>query len=321
MSGFMPTLYACSMADYDGSDLMLIYQRIVNPRLRHPLVCTLDDIKEANRCLDMSDRAAGIFSTKSWLSKYGPAPLLFVGNSHCIHLYRDLTTGELPRFQSKILRDTNFVALGGAKWWTIEDNLNGEGLSAEKLAEHGDQWSKFVDDSPAVAYMIMVCGTNDADDWNAHLASLKAKHQNPLDYVRAANRDKKEWLDSLYPVIESAVNNWLSKVQNVKLCYIPIFPRPYWDRMARDFARELDNRVVNGIEKNLEKKVKYLKIRSLFENPRRTQNKHGNLDNVVAGFMKEDSIHLNAKGHAILVRDISIPIMDNWGNSLEELQA
>ena len=166
-----------------------------------------------------------------------------------------------------------------------------------------------------------MCGTNDMDDWNAHLTSLKAKHQNPLDYIKAANEDKKEWLNSLFPVIESAVDNWLSIVENAKLCYIPILPRPYWERMARDFGRELDNKVVNDIEKSLGVKVKYLKIRSLFENERRSQNRHGNLDNIVAGFMKEDSTHLNAKGNTILVRDISIPIMDNWGNSLEELRS
>ena len=121
----------CRMANFNGYDLMPIYQRVINPRLRHPLVCSLEDIKLANSRLDMSDRASGIFSTKAWLRKYGPAPILFVGDSHCIHLRDHLKAGDLPRFQDRILGDSKFVALRGANWWTIEGNLHGEGLSPQ----------------------------------------------------------------------------------------------------------------------------------------------------------------------------------------------
>ena len=94
----------------------------------------------------MSDEASRTVTTHMWPGKHGPCPVLFMGDAHCVHL-------------KVISQNFNLISLKnrGVKWWTIEDNLNGEGLSPSKHVQYGDRWSKFEDENPAVSYMVVVC--------------------------------------------------------------------------------------------------------------------------------------------------------------------
>ena len=75
-------------------------------------------------------------------------------------------------------------------------------------ATYKDQWHSFEETDPEVAYIIIICGTNDCDDWDAHHTSLKRKMQNPVDYLNKMKEDKDEWLTSLYEEIKVAINKW-----------------------------------------------------------------------------------------------------------------
>ena len=57
-------------------------------------------------------------------------------------------------------------------------------------------------------------------------------------------RDSKEWLDSLFPVICDAFENWQSKVEGVKFGYIPVICRPYWCDEAFTFAKKFDEKII-----------------------------------------------------------------------------
>ena len=100
--------------------------------------------------------------------------------------------------------------------------------------------------------------------------------------------------------------------------FIPTMPRPYWDRLTLDFMRMLDSKVLHDSREELGIKLKPLSIRSLFSYKKRKHATNGELDSLIRGFLDEDSTHLNTKGYAVLTRDISIPIMDYWGELMKE---
>ena len=70
----------------------------------------------------------------------------------------------------------------------MKDDLNCLNLPPVKYAECGDQWSRFVTKKKPCA-LTCLCGSNDTDDYDAHLKMLE-KELNPHDYVEQALADR-----------------------------------------------------------------------------------------------------------------------------------
>ena len=224
------------------NQLVPIYQRVVNPRISHPLVYTLEDIAQANDRVWFNDDEARLKNAIPWQSTNQPRPVLFIGDSHATHLKSLKVAATLPNYHKKFLSASHFVAIGGLKWWTCRDNLNGIGLSDAKKDEFGDQWGQFKSLDVTPAYAVVTMGTNDCDDMNCHLEHLKAMNLAPDVLATSIERDSKEWLDALFPVICDAFDNWRTKLDGVKFGYIPVITRPYWCNEAFTFAKQLDDK-------------------------------------------------------------------------------
>ena len=113
------------------------------------------------------------------------------------------------------------------------------------------------------------------------------------------------------------VDDWLPKIKNSRFGYLPITPRPYWDRETIAFAHSLDMKVVNCIKKDLKIKVRMLNNRSLFVNTKRVDSHLSGKDDVMVGFMDDDSTHYNYLGYCALVQDLAVAIVDYWSNEKE----
>ena len=119
--------------------------------------------------------------------------------------------------------------------------------------------------NPYKAYLVIACGTTDCDDYDAHTCNLKKSIKNPAAYIERITADKRIWIDSLHSEIKEAIEEWLGKVENVEVAFIPFIPRLYWDRLMLDFAMDLDAKIWHGIKDDLKINIKYLPIRHLFE--------------------------------------------------------
>ncbi len=103
---------------------------------------------------------------------------------------------SLPNYHQKFISKSQFVAIGGLKWWTCRDNLNGIGLSDAKKEDYGDQWGQFQQLDIKPAYAVVTMGTNDCENMNCHLEHLKAMNLAPEVLASSIERDTNEWLDS-----------------------------------------------------------------------------------------------------------------------------
>ncbi len=139
------------------NQLVPIYQRVVNPRRQHPLVYTLDDIALAS----FNDDEARLKNAIPWQRANNPRPVLFIGDSHATHLKTMKIACSLPNYHQKFLRESYYVAIGGLKWWTCKNNLNGIGLSDAKQEDYGVQWAQFKSLDIKPAYAVVTMGTND----------------------------------------------------------------------------------------------------------------------------------------------------------------
>ena len=292
--------------------LVPIYQRVVNPRTKHILVYTLDDIAQANERVWFNDDEARLKNAIPWQSTHTPRPVLFIGDSHATHLKSLNQAQSLPNYHRKFLSVSHYVAIGGLKWWTCKDNLNGIGLSDAKKDDYGDQWGQFLGLNIKPAYAVVTMGTNDCDDMNCHLEHLKAMNLDPEVLAKSIERDSKDWLDSLFPTICDAFENWRSKLEGVRFGYIPVITRPYWCSEAFTFAKQMDEKIIWDLKFKLGLKVKELNTRTLNTYINKWHVPANSKDTVLPGLLDTDSVHLNEKGYIVLVRDLSIPIIDYW---------
>ena len=296
-----------------------IFRRVHNPLIYHKLTVNADDIAAADAIMSLTDEEARIDGTRHFLFKHGPPPLVFVGDSNVVHLKNDYKRKVFSEYEQEFLRKSYFVGVGGTTWWKCESILNGYGLSAEKFAKYGDQWDKFSRKGQKVAYLLACCGSNDADDLDVHLQNLKRNCDRDEEFNQQAMEDIDTWLEDLYPCALSAYTDWHYRVPEARLGLVQINPRPYWNNITLDFARRLHARILKGIKEDMDIKLRSFSARSLFTHPDYRDAPHGAQDEIIKGFLKSDSTHLNAKGNRIFARDLSIPLVNYWAKERSKL--
>ena len=156
-----------------------------------------------------------------------PPCITYIGSSHVRHMGKlklDQTTTEAV---ASLLTNSHFVGVGGLKWCTCADELNGIFKSSTKARKYGNQWEKY-----------------DGKGVNCH-------YQIPV-------------LGSLKPHIDNFYLDLKNHVNDAKLGYVPILPRYWWHKLARQFALDLDFYVCAIMPKKLNIKVKRLTTRSLY---------------------------------------------------------
>ncbi len=237
--------------------------------------------------------------------------ICFVGSSHVVHLLDYKHQSNFPARHAHLMSRSHFVGVGGLKWHTAQDELNGIFTSHHKYVKYGNQWYTYDSKHKQADYYITVVGSNDADDFNILAISL-LPYENEFTYLRNVEDASREWLSELKPHIFHLFNAMRMRSQHAALYYIPIIQRDYWCKQARDFDSDLDHYIFTGLYNEYGIKVKSIPTRSLYNYPAKLDVPCDMYDDVISAFLKEDGLHLNYWGMEVLLNDIAPPVIHNW---------
>ena len=279
------------------------------PRPR--LTCSYYDLRDAWGKIHPiygMDKARGGYGVANLV---GPPNILFIGSSHIDHMrYLQPIHADFPSLPKWFISSSVFAGVGGLKWWLVDTELYGSFRDPRKAQKYGNQWEQFESNHTTPDAAVFINGSNDTDDFHSH--DFKLRHDlSKEDYVMQSAIDMELWLAQLCPVIEKTITNISHDLSRTKLYYIPIIPRSYWNKPARDFGNKLDYYIKKTLSREHNITVNALELPSLFKN-KCTTYKYIYQD-VIPGFLQSDNLHLNQWGYEALIRDLTVPIMDFVG--------
>ena len=162
-----------------------------------------------------------------------------------------------------LLENCNFVGVGGLKWSTCTYELYGNFESKTKLRKYGNQWHLYDSKGIDCRYLITVNGSNDCDDFNGHVMDI-LHHEDTETFYDRVPRDYNTWLNSLKPHIKNYFLDIKSHAKNAKLGYVPVIPRYWLHKFAREFAHDLDFYILAILPSEIRTKIKKIPTPSLY---------------------------------------------------------
>ena len=293
-----------------------IYQRYHNPRTRHFLSCSYRDVVDGwERMLDphyLTTQLNVHGCYKSW----GSPSLAFVGDSSMSRL---LFFRHDPHVSTRIrsfMEHSYFIAVGGLKYWTAENYLNGILPNYDKWVKYGNQWTFFDDKSVKIDYWICRVGENDCDDVNAHFVDLKSSNSHD-DYVLQTELESDLWLEALKPHIHNFFGEIKRRDSSPYICYLPIAPRFWWLAETRRFMARLNYYIIARLGKELNVKIKTIPCRSLYKTPIRSLTNELTPDDIMTAYYEYDCVHLNYWGNEVMMHDIALGLVGNWSSTVQ----
>ena len=246
--------------------------------------------------------------------------MLFIGSSHVHHLresmYFDEWKSHIAPAAVDFLSASEYVGVGGLKWWTLENEIHGIFTNPAKFHKYGDQWSQYRQTGHCPEAAILINGSNDVDDYNNCTLSAPPNGIYDIDFNDCATAIMEKWLSQLKPVIVSAITHVRDILpMNTKLFYLPILPRIWWHKKARDMANKLDHFVTVTLRREHNIHINMTSIATLVRYP--AISEYDNIyKDVLPAFMETDNTHVNLWGYEAILRDIAPSIMAFKGSGL-----
>ncbi len=284
--------------------------------VKRPKVVVSDfDIELALQKLNIDpNKSKGAFS---WFDHGQHAPVITcVGSSHMTHLKSEKDFGDMTSHHVRFLENSSFVAVGGLKFHSAGDELNGIFKSHKKWEKYGNQWQAFDHLGINSQYFLVMCGSNDADDYNNMAAMKRQESHNDHTYLAKVENAAQDWLGELKPHIQNLFMELYNRNNAATIAYIPSLPRHYWCDETRSFASDINHYIIAGLKHDIGIKVKMLPTKSLFVYNSPMEIPDGLRNEVISAFLEEDGTHLNSWGMCALVNDIAPRIMHNWASKL-----
>ena len=214
------------------------------------------------------DKARPAFSQ---LYDVGPPNLVFIGASQPHHLRETLTntklSSRLPYKVTDFLSASEFIAVGGLKWWSLIDELQGNFTNPRKWAKYGDQWLNYTATNHKADIAVLFNGSYDVDDLNNCTLSALPNGLYNIDFNLCADAITEKWFLELSPVIHESILHIQHLLPHAKLFYYPIIPREWWHPEARKFANMLDYYITVTLRMKHNIRVKMLSNKTLYSYP------------------------------------------------------
>ncbi len=295
-----------------SDDRIPIYRRFNYPRTSHTLPCNEFDIVASYERLIDPHFLVKQFNTYGCYANWGYPTLTFVGDSSMSRLLYFKSDNQVSTRVRRFLDKSYFVAVGGLKYWTASQDLNGWIVDSEKRIKYGNQWGFHDAKHVKSDYYICKAGSNDCDDLNAHLVDLKSSNCYE-DYLMKSKIDIDLWLEALKPHIKNFYYEITCRDKRAYICYLPIMPRFWWLTETRRFMQYLNYYVMHDLGKEIGAKIKSIPCRSLYKIPDRCDTSEQVRDDVMTGFLEYDCVHLNIWGNEVMIHDLSNALVGNWG--------
>ncbi len=218
------------------------------------------------------------------------------------HLKSHLQQQQLSENEFIAFSRSYFTGVGGTTWSRIEGPLKGKGLN-QNQAYLGDQWSELLRVNFKPRYIVILCGSNDTDQFQStisHTSKTWPKHM----YWKYANKKLNAEYERITRRIDDVLLFLHRAFPEAKFLYSKILPRYWWCHHTRMLARWLDHYVVCRLKKTY--KVKEIWARDVFKNPFHLS------ECVEFGMLKTDTIHLNENGNKALISAIMKPLLHQW---------
>ena len=161
--------------------------------------------------------------------------MLFVGSSHVAWLEKFRNDRHTPKKFKNLLRHTQYLGVGGVKWWCLKNNLKGIGLPDHK--QHlGNQWLNFRASNFHPHYVCLWVGSNDDDKVDTMTKYVWFSNK-PEDRREKVIDMMNKWFEALTPHIDEFLIELSIRPPGSSIKYIPIFPRPWWSPYTHRFAQ------------------------------------------------------------------------------------
>ncbi len=295
-----------------SDDELPIYRRSGYRLKRPPLLVTGEHIRLRERILNPKSKMDHYTPLYKRVHEQGAPHITFIGSSHVARM-RDLPKSKaLPNRVKRFLANTKFVGVGGLKYWTAQNELNGVFETEEKLANYGNQWATYKSLDHKAKWAIVILGSNDADDGNGYLSKQCALNTRS-EYFKKAPKIVDEWLRELKPHVKDLFETVQKYCPEAALGYIPILPRVWWSSRAKELARRLDHMVTSQLLSEYNIRVKKFTTRSLFVEPDTRAVKDKTQDMINPAFLLSDNTHLNVSGYKCLLNNVLCKLMDLVG--------
>ena len=248
----------------------------------------------------------------------GAPNIVFIGSSHVYHLgetmHHQAWRCHLNPMAADFLVNSDYVGVGGLKWWTLEREIHGIFTSPRKLAKYGNQWAQYLNRNHFPEAAIIINGSNDADDFNNCTLSAVPGGIYDIDFYACATAIMEKWLAELKPVILQAIRHIIDILPHgTKLFYLPIIPRIWWHKNTRELANKLDHYITVTLKREHRININLLSIRSLIRYP--AVSEYDNIyRDLLPSFLEEDNTHLNIWGYECVIRDVAPSVMAYKGS-------
>ena len=177
------------MANFNMNATIPIYARDYNWVQRPEMYVGETDIELAWSCVSANpNKLNGSFNL---LDNLSIPNICFVGSSHVTHLLDYKHQPNFPPKHSHLLSRTHFVGVGGLKWHTAADKVNGRFTNHQKYRKYGNQWYAYDVKDTKADYYITIVGFNDPDDYN-NLAMSYHPYQDESMYLNKVEIDGRD---------------------------------------------------------------------------------------------------------------------------------
>ena len=167
------------------------------------------------------DHARPAFSLMQY---YGPPKVVFIGDSHVAHMRGLHLNSDFYRPTRNFLSSSQYIGVGGTKWWLASDELFGIFADDKKQRKYGKQWVKHVLSGAVVNSAVCCLGSNDADDYMNYIMKPKLPLESEAFYDYAIDA-MNEWLSLLLPIVTATTIKFMNLLPYAKFHYYPIVPR------------------------------------------------------------------------------------------------
>ena len=289
-----------------SNEVIPIYRRFNNPMTRHTLPVSYEDIIFGYERLLDPHCLVNLSNVYGCYEHWGSPKIAFVGDSSMSRLLYFRYDGHIPTRVRSFLDKSYFIAVGGLKYWTAYDDLNGHIANYDKWTKYGSQWSLFDAKGVVPDYYICKAGSNDCEDVNACFEYLKLWNSYE-DYLQQMKLESDLWLTALKPHIRSFFKAILDRNKAAYICYLPIMPRFWWLEETCTFMGHLIYYVLAQLGWELGTNIKCIPCRSLYKNPIRS----------CANGLEYDCVHLNRWGNEVMIHDVALGLVGNWGATIQ----
>ena len=235
--------------------------------------------------------------------------MLFIGSSHVRRLGTFATGRTTPRRYKKLLENSKFLGIGGAKWWTLHNNLDGQELPRGKR-HLGNMWEQYQNSMYHPHFVVCLGGGNDTEDLDLFLKHHLATKTSQYDKRLFARSTMTTWYNDLTPEIDQFFEKLQKQVPGCEMKYISIFERPWWGFHARKFAHWLNHYVLGVLGRHY--RIKELKVPLLFRYQRRIEHRKMPRDDILPGLLELDDVHLSSWGMRALTTSAMSPLLHKW---------